>query len=658
MTPPIPEDKKQLRLKFHGRVIDHLGIQMYQSPVAAIAELISNAWDADAEDVKITLPSTMTTGAVIEISDNGNGMTFEQCQERYLNVGYDCRVGVAAATSSGKLRPVLGRKGIGKFAGFGIAQKMVVETISGQNGERTVFELNLATLRGDEYITEGGQIDVSEYEMPSEPMKARHGTKIVLHNLSLQRAQNADQFARSMSRRFLLAQRVDDFKILVNGAPIPDDADLDGAEFVFPRDYEATQKPAAVEIEPNGWGKEDIGGGRLVRWRFHFYKDTIKEDELRGVSIFANGKLAQRPFDFNITGGISGQQGLEYLSGRVEADYIDLLPVDLIATERQRVNWEHPEALPLLIWGRKRVDELCRLWKEKRASDKVKALESKLANFSLRLAALPKSEQKTVKRALAKLAQISALTTKQFEDLGDAILTSWEAGRLRDLIHDLSEAEEMSTEDFVGLLMEANVLTALNTYEAVSTKVALIEGLRVKVEKNELELDVRDYIAENPWLISPRWETFKVETAIKTALADLLPAKYKPEDDEKGWNRRMDLLLASGDTLLILEFMQPGKVLDIGHISRFEYYITTIRNYIEANTGGRFKRCAGYLIANTPMKDPAVLKIAESKAKDDMLFMDWGTMLAEAERQFEDLIDTLRDRAPEDSRLKDLKGAA
>jgi hypothetical protein len=42
------EPEKKLRLSFHGRIIDSLGIQMYQSPVAAVAELIANAWDADA----------------------------------------------------------------------------------------------------------------------------------------------------------------------------------------------------------------------------------------------------------------------------------------------------------------------------------------------------------------------------------------------------------------------------------------------------------------------------------------------------------------------------------------------------------------------------------------------------------------------------------
>jgi len=40
---------KSIYLDFSGRIIDHLGIQLYQSPIAAIAEMISNSWDADSE---------------------------------------------------------------------------------------------------------------------------------------------------------------------------------------------------------------------------------------------------------------------------------------------------------------------------------------------------------------------------------------------------------------------------------------------------------------------------------------------------------------------------------------------------------------------------------------------------------------------------------
>ena len=76
-----PLDKK-LYLEFHGRTIEHLGIQMYQSPVNAIAEMVANAWDADATSVEIELPETATDpDATFVIRDNGIGMTFEECQE-------------------------------------------------------------------------------------------------------------------------------------------------------------------------------------------------------------------------------------------------------------------------------------------------------------------------------------------------------------------------------------------------------------------------------------------------------------------------------------------------------------------------------------------------------------------------------------------------
>ena len=95
-----------------GTFIDHLGIQMYQSPVAAIAELVSNGWDADASIVRIRLPSHLGPAAFIQLQDDGLGMTFEDCQDRYLNVGY-CRRGEETEENSPSGRPVLGRKGIG-----------------------------------------------------------------------------------------------------------------------------------------------------------------------------------------------------------------------------------------------------------------------------------------------------------------------------------------------------------------------------------------------------------------------------------------------------------------------------------------------------------------------------------------------------------------
>src|SRR3989442_14581014 len=103
---------KTLRLTFHGRVIDHLGIQMYQSPVASIAELIANSWDADAEHVRVTLPDQLNSNATITIKDDGIGMTFSNCEDHYLNVGWNRRADNHDERSLEKHRPILVRKGM------------------------------------------------------------------------------------------------------------------------------------------------------------------------------------------------------------------------------------------------------------------------------------------------------------------------------------------------------------------------------------------------------------------------------------------------------------------------------------------------------------------------------------------------------------------
>src|SRR5215213_7743629 len=118
--------KPELFLDFHGRFIDALGIQMYQKPAAAIAELIANAWDADASAVAVALPTALGESEEIVVSDDGHGMTFEQCQNHFLKVGRNRRKTLGDKSLNG--RPILGRKGIGKFAGFGIAKKIIVDT--------------------------------------------------------------------------------------------------------------------------------------------------------------------------------------------------------------------------------------------------------------------------------------------------------------------------------------------------------------------------------------------------------------------------------------------------------------------------------------------------------------------------------------------------
>jgi hypothetical protein len=645
----MPEET--LHISFHGRVIDHLGIQMYQSPVAALAEMVSNAWDADAEHVWITLPGALGDTAEIEVRDDGIGMTRQECENKYLKVGW-CRRGDVPDEKSGlKQRPILGRKGIGKFAGFGICQVMHICTISAATGESTEFDLDVERLRGEDFIeTEGGDIAAS-CEVPSEARKLNHGTSITLRRLSLGRAISEAQFSRGMSRRFLLLKRAADFKVLVNNTEVTEADNDPGVEFIFPRDYPENKMPNGLVKAEDGWVEERLSNGRTIRWRFSFYKDPIDVEELRGVAVYANGKLAQAPFLFNLTGGLGGQHGLEYLSGQVEAEYLDQQSKDLIATERQRVNWDSAEAQPLEAWGQARLKEMLRIWQELRGVGRQREMEQKLAGFSARLGRLPGHEAKVVRRALAKLGQVAALSKRQFDELGQAILSAWEQGRLHDLVSEISDAHDMAEGQLIEILVEADVLTSLSAGESVKTKLLTVAELKTRVDARDLELSVRDYLAAHPWIVDPRWDAFRKEITLGNLVAAIHAELHMDEGD---WRGRVDLALASGEMLILLELMRPGLRINREHVDRFEEYMDKVGTSILTQTGGRFKTLTGYIVADKIGEDSALATKIRRLEQNRMYAMTWGELLGRAVAQWREQLEILVARAPADDRLRAL----
>ena len=98
------------------------------------------------------------------------------------------------------------------------------------------------------------EVDVIERLGPDEDRKSEHGTKIKLEELTIGRAPDA-RSPRSMSRRFLLHQRVEDFCIKVNGNMIPEGEDIENIEFSFPKDYVDAEKPAGLVITDDGWAR-------------------------------------------------------------------------------------------------------------------------------------------------------------------------------------------------------------------------------------------------------------------------------------------------------------------------------------------------------------------------------------------------------------------
>src|SRR5207245_7686349 len=74
--------KEDFKIEFDIGTIKHLGLRMYSTLPPAVGELVANAWDADAERVDITIPTTVfTQDSEIVIEDNGAGMDDKQVRE-------------------------------------------------------------------------------------------------------------------------------------------------------------------------------------------------------------------------------------------------------------------------------------------------------------------------------------------------------------------------------------------------------------------------------------------------------------------------------------------------------------------------------------------------------------------------------------------------
>lgn len=84
---------------------------VYKPFVKALKELVSNAFDADADSVHVTIADDFTS---ITVNDDGEGMTPFEFRNDFTRIGGGSRRWLGARTGKGRLR--IGSKGIGFLA--------------------------------------------------------------------------------------------------------------------------------------------------------------------------------------------------------------------------------------------------------------------------------------------------------------------------------------------------------------------------------------------------------------------------------------------------------------------------------------------------------------------------------------------------------------
>lgn len=626
----------RLRLRFGGSLVEQLGAQLYPSATATVAELISNAWDADAQNVWITIPfgESWTPDSEIVVVDDGHGMTREGAQRTYLMVGRKRRVEEPTGDRSQGGRKVHGRKGIGKLAAFGTAGILECSTL--RESELTTFRLDYDAIRqlnpDEDYEVE----DAEDESPPAAPdgKELEHGTRIKLTKLWLKRALSEHQFMQSMSRRFALAQN--EMRVVINDQELKRfDVPV---EIRFPRDGRPHDDVESVE---DGWAQETLPGGAEVRWWIGFTEKPIEEDYLKGISVLARGKLAQRPFSFEKSQGTTGQLGQEYLVGEVQADWLDEgvdIEDDLIQSNRDQLQLEDPRTDELIGWGQKTLGWALRKRNELRAS---KALEGFKASEELEelLKAFTQGERKRMLGIAQSASRLPEMTADGVTTLMRTVVNARDEVAVRQMMEQIESEDDHVQERLWALVHQFGLIDARKNLSIIEARLAAIGRLQTSVQAGAKEVpELHNIVKGDPWLLDPRWSLLGDEIPLSTLGID-----FKAEtENETG--RQLDFLFvlqpkapAPVDEVLVVEikrgYKPDGKErkADAGEVNAFHQYVLAVQEHYAKSSDNPIVR--GLMIAQgyTRQADP-VRKSLEQIQSPRLDFRTWNRVLEDTER--------------------------
>ncbi len=634
---PSPRSKRQYKMTVSGQLFKHLGLQMYSGAVPAISELISNAYDAMARNVWITIPTgrAITQEDVIVVKDDGHGMSYDECNSVYLSVGRDRRKHQSEWTDEYNglsARKVQGRKGIGKLAGFGIANLIEIRTVKRKRVAH--FSLDFNKLTSSPNFAEPDGYDPTTLAHDGKITNGKAGTTVKLKRLKLSRAINEKQFKKSIARRLLVID--ENFTIHVNDTPVS--RQEIPFQFRFPE-------------EAGKWDTAILDNRQQVQWWAGFCQDTIPDEEQRGFVVYVRGKLAQTPWFFDLSGGAWGQHGMQYLTGEIRADFLDE-SVDLIATDRGTVRWEDPIAVPLREWGRKKIRALLETWADKRREAKIRS--PKINLYIEQAEKLPENERRIFNKVVDRICAIPQLDKdKEGRDIADDLVEfAYNALTNRSFLDAIRRLNTASTQDiaqFQSVLSEWDIIEAVNTAHLVKGRVEIIQKFAQMIKDRVPEKpDMQDYLRDHPWLIDPKWTMLVHEKSLDKMICEEFNISI-PKSKEGA--RRLDFFcLGDHHAAYVVDTKRPGLLVDREEFDQIRDYVLFLREKLQqGSTSSEYNRTIvkGLLIADRIRPSDR----GHAKAGQDAGIFDirtWENLLRTTESMHKEFLEAVTNRAPND----------
>lgn len=419
---------KEYLLNVDPRILELLGPNLYTNIYYVLAELIANAYDADAKNVYI-----IASMDDIRVEDDGHGMSYAKGEVgHFLNVAGVSRTNEEESFSRSGQRRKMGRKGVGKLAALSVSENVDILTVA--DGEKSGFILSRHPENGNKLAA-----------IPDEGITfvkvESHGSAIVMRNPQYRLHKTIAAVKRNLLKIFPLVDS--NFKIhVIRGDEHEVIKDFDrhvmaelgtlitlGDEFaelatlvpdLYPQkraDLVAVkEKKSILLVLKDNQGDEHEYALEIVGWIGTYKTTRGRKAEMTDfpdnfISLFANKKMGE----FNIL-PVVGQNKLNevYVVGQIHVDLFELsaLP-DMALSNRQGYKSDDPRYIAVLDYVRKELladvlkrrevfTDLGKAKKKQEKQDELKGNEEKLRQ------AIDGFRKKTVEEAASSLVELGA----------------------------------------------------------------------------------------------------------------------------------------------------------------------------------------------------------------------------------------------------------
>lgn len=466
-------------------------------PAVALAEIVANAWDAGATEIKITI--TPDDNDLVTIEDNGMGMSENEFLGRWNILRYNRDTSPIRVKN--KSRTVFGKNGIGRFALFCFAdQYNIAVSKDGRQLEYTVAEIKEST---------PSILDIQQY---NETKSSKTGVK---YQFISSKCSFTNELVTDVAKRFVTDP---DFKIYLNGSPI-------------------------TLFELNGEKIYSNENESIII--YNVQSEESRRLAFKGIAFWVSNRLVGKPSWFGFQDGrttiprnnsyIVMTKGYENL---VKEDWADF------HENKSEVNELKEIAFTAI---KKHLNDL---WKDTKETNKQEHIET----VKFELAKLPiKSRERIAGFVSTVYDSLQSPPDKKTVDAAvSAIIIQEKSSSGQELLNTIACMKSGQIDKLNNVLNEWNVDDIQKILFEIDSRLKIIEAIeRIRDNKNIDELHVlHPLVLESRWLFGPEYDSaeYTSNKSVTTCLKKFFMIK-----SSASISKRPDIVIAPDSSLCNFE---------------------------------------------------------------------------------------------------------